>query len=209
VTSPHAPTLLTAELLGSDPILTFNAWLAEAEMASGMRYPNAVTLSTVDAQGNPDGRIVLLKGTDARGFQFFTNYDSRKGAALTATPRAALTFYWDAQGRQIRARGAVVRLPESESDAYFASRPRASRIGAWASRQSEAIDSRDALDAAYAEEEERFADLDVPRPPHWGGFVLSPTEVEFWQEVPFRLHDRFLFRKGEDGTWAPPTRISP
>lgn len=205
-------SFLTPESLGSDPFEAFSLWFAEAEAQSGMRYPNAMTLSTVDPDGDPDGRIVLLKGLDARGFHFYTNYTSSKGRALEANASASLMFYWDLQGRQVRVRGAVSRLPEEESDAYFASRPRESQIGAWASTQSGVIEAaRDALDAQYVSAEARFtAEQTVPRPPHWGGFVLSPREIEFWQEVPFRLHDRFRFFRAPDSiAWLPPVRLSP
>jgi pyridoxamine 5'-phosphate oxidase len=196
-TSPRP--LLTEETLGGDPILAFQRWLAEAGTTSGMTYPNAVALSTVDADGRPDGRIVLLKGADARGFTFFTNFASAKGRALEANPRAALTFYWDRLGRQVRARGGVERVPDAESDAYFASRPRVSRIGAWASEQSRPLSSRADLEARVAELEARHPGDEIPRPPHWGGFLLRPTEVEFWQEGPFRLHDRIRFRREGSG----------
>jgi pyridoxamine 5'-phosphate oxidase len=212
VTDGSDTSLLTPESLGSDPLEAFSRWFAEAEAQSGMRYPNAMTLSTVDPNGDPDGRIVLLKGMDARGFHFYTNYTSSKGRALEANASASLMFYWDLQGRQVRVRGTVSRLPEAESDAYFASRPRESQIGAWASIQSAVIESgRDALDAQYVSAEARFnPEQTVPRPPHWGGFVLSPREIEFWQEVPFRLHDRFRFVRAPDSmAWLPPVRLSP
>ncbi len=195
----HPRPLLTEEVLGGDPILAFQRWLAEAGTTSGLTYANAATLSTVDPQGHPEGRIVLLKGADERGFIFFTNYDSAKGRALEAHPQAALTFYWDRLGRQVRVRGGVERVPASESDAYFASRPRVSRIGAWASEQSRSLASRTELEARVAELEDRYPGEEIPRPPHWGGFLLRPREVEFWQEGPFRLHDRILFRREAPG----------
>jgi pyridoxamine 5'-phosphate oxidase len=203
---------LAPEAFGSDPFAAFARWMQEAEASSGMRYPNAMTLSTVTEDGTPDGRIVLLKGVDPRGFHFYTNYTSRKGRALSLNPRGALTFYWDLMGRQVRARGPVTRLPEAESDQYFESRPRDSRIGAWASVQSEVIESpRHALDARFEEASARFGPEGVvQRPPHWGGFVLSPIEIEFWQEVPYRLHDRFVFRReGPGDPWSLPVRLSP
>jgi pyridoxamine 5'-phosphate oxidase len=186
---------LTPEALGPDPLAAFRRWLAEAEAASGMRYPNAVTLATVDAEGRPDARIVLLKDADPRGFVVFTNYRSAKGRELEAHPEAALVFYWDAMGRQVRVRGPVERLAPTESDAYFQSRPRASRIGAWTSEQSAPIDGREGLESRYREVQARHEGAEVPRPPHWGGFLLRPREIEFWREGDWRLHDRIRFRR--------------
>lgn len=197
--TPSAPETLSREALGDDPLQAFQHWLSDAELDAGMRYPNAVTLSTVDAAGHPDGRIVLLKGVDDRGFLFFTNYGSAKGRALAVHPRGALTFYWDGMGRQVRARGPVERLSPEESDAYFASRPRVSRIGAWASEQSRELGGREVLNARVVEMEAIHPGDAIPRPPHWGGFVLRPEEVEFWQEGPFRLHDRILYRRSPSG----------
>ncbi len=194
---------LTSEALGTDPLSAFGRWLTDAEGGSGMRYPNAVLLSTVDADGIPEGRIMLLKGWDARGFLFYTNYQSAKGESLELHPWAGLTFYWDAQGRQIRAKGMVRRLSVEESDAYFLSRPRESRIGAWASAQSAPLESREALEAQITAVDERFRDADVPRPPQWGGYLLEPVAVEFWQEGAYRLHDRFRFtRTAPGGPWT-------
>ncbi len=205
------PPPLTPEALGGDPILAFRGWLAEAEgtaqapsdMApggdpapdAGMRYPNACTLATVDPEGGPDARIVLLKEVEDNGFHFYTNRRSTKGRQLQALGRAALVFYWDALGRQVRVRGSVERLPEEESDAYFRVRPRGSQMGAWASEQSAPIADREALEARYREAEARFASDAVPRPPHWGGYLLRPLEIEFWREGGWRLHDRILFRR--------------
>jgi pyridoxamine 5'-phosphate oxidase len=163
----------------------------------------------------PDGRIVLVKGVDERGFVFFTNYRSAKGRALAENPRAALTFYWDQLGRQVRVRGQVSEVEDRESDDYFKTRPRGSRVGAWASRQSEVIEGRETLEERCREIEARYAGGDVPRPPHWGGFVLRPEEVEFWQGRDDRLHDRILFRRqgavvagGGAPTWTT-ARLSP
>jgi pyridoxamine 5'-phosphate oxidase len=193
---------LTPEALGDNPVAAALAWVAEAAEASGMRYPNAVTLATVDADGRPDARIVLLKGGDDRGFLFFTNYRSAKARVLEEYPNAALVFYWDAMGRQVRVRGRTERLPVEESDAYFESRPRGSRVGAWASEQSMPIGDRDALEARYHEVDAEFADAEVPRPAHWGGFLLRPLEVEFWSEGTWRLHDRIRFRRSSpDDAW--------
>lgn len=187
----------------ADPLRAFEGWLARAESESGMRYPNAMTLVTLRADGQPDGRIVLLKGVDARGFQFYTNYTSHKGEALAAHPAAALVFYWDSLGLQVRVRGRTERLSAEESDAYFASRPRDSRVGAWASQQSQPIASRDGLEAAVAAQAERFgSEGPVPRPPHWGGFLLVPSEIELWEEGDWRLHDRVLYRRAStDSPW--------
>lgn len=198
---------LTPERLGPDPLAAFSRWLDEAEAESGMNYPNAATLSTISEAGDPDGRIVLVKGVDQRGFRFFTNYHSAKGRALEARPQAALTFYWDGMGRQVRVRGDAERLAAEESDAYFASRPRGSRLSAWASSQSRPLADRDELLARYREVEERYEGREVPRPDHWGGFLLRPREVEFWQEAPYRMHDRLLYR-GADGEWTI-SRLSP
>jgi pyridoxamine 5'-phosphate oxidase len=216
-TTPPVP--LTPEALGPDPIRAFRQWLADASGAAnapsdtapggdpppdaGMRYPNALTLATVDAQGRPDARIVLLKGVDARGFQFFTNYRSAKARQLEGAGHAALVFYWDATGRQVRVRGPVERLPDEESDAYFQVRPRGSRIGAWTSEQSTPIESREALEARHHETEARFQEGEVPRPEHWGGYLLRPLEVEFWREGAWRLHDRILYRREPEPEPAP------
>ncbi len=200
-------TSLSPRRLGPDPLQAFSRWLDDARDESRMNYPNAATLSTVSEAGTPDGRIVLVKGVDGRGFRFFTNYESAKGAALRARPVAALTFYWDHMGRQVRVRGGVTRLPPDESDAYFSSRPRGSRLGAWASSQSRPLDDREQLMRRYREVEERYEGREVPRPKHWGGFLLVPDEVEFWQEAPFRMHDRLLYRRADE-EWEV-TRLSP
>jgi pyridoxamine 5'-phosphate oxidase len=168
---------------------------------------NAMTLATADGQGRPSARVVLLKGVDERGFIFFTNYESRKGEQLTANPHAALVFYWADQERQVCVTGPVSKLPVQESEAYFKTRPRGSQVGAWASRQSSVARDRAELESRWAEIEKRFHSQEVPLPPYWGGFVLSPTQMEFWQGRPNRLHDRFRYTKSADG-WAI-ERLSP
>lgn len=169
---------------------------------------NAMTLATVDKDGRPSARIVLLKGLDERGFVFFTNYESRKGRELQENPHAALVFYWPGQERQVNVAGAVAKVPAAESEAYFASRPRGSRIGAWASHQSSVVRDRAELEARWAEHEEQFPGETIPIPPYWGGYVLRPDRIEFWQGRPNRMHDRFCYTRKRDASWEI-ARLSP
>ncbi|WP_339915058.1 pyridoxamine 5'-phosphate oxidase [uncultured Brevundimonas sp.] len=183
-----------------EPTGLFVDWMADARRTEPSDA-NAMTLATVDADGLPDCRIVLLKDVDARGFTFYSNSESAKGEQLASCPAASLVFHWKSLRRQVRVRGTVERVGAAEADAYFASRARESRIGAWASDQSRPLDSREALEAAVARETARFADQDVPRPEHWTGWRLVPDTVEFWRDRPFRLNDRLRFqRKGQ--TWS-------
>jgi pyridoxamine 5'-phosphate oxidase len=190
----------------ADPLATVRAWIDEAA-ATGVEEPTAAALATADAAGGPSLRFVLLRGIDERGARFFTNYESRKASELEANPRAALALYWHSLHRQVRLEGHVQRLAPEESDAYFASRARESRIGAWASRQSRELDSREQLDAQVAEVEERFAGAEVPRPDFWGGYLLAPEVVELWIGRANRLHDREQWRRTGDG-WTM-RRLSP
>lgn len=196
---------LELESLPSDPIVLFRRWLEEAERA-GIRLPNAIALATASADGRPSIRHVLLRGIDA-GFVFFTNHGSRKGTELGENPRAAFSAYWRELDRQISVSGDVARVSDEESDAYFATRPREARLGAWASRQSSVLASRDELMDRYAEVDSRYPGEDVPRPSFWGGYRVTPSAVEFWQGRRHRLHDRFRYDRAGDG-WSI-RRLSP
>ena len=191
--------------LAADPVTQFAAWFADA-MAAGLPEPNAMVLATASAGGRPGARTVLLKGYDERGFVFYTNYESRKGRDLAENPRACLLFPWHPMRRQVRVEGPVVRLPKEESAAYFRSRPYGSRIGAWASRQSAVLPSREALDRRFAELAERWPE-DPPVPDFWGGYRVVPEEVEFWQGRLDRLHDRLRYRRS--GTAWVVERLAP
>lgn len=190
---------LTRESLDPDPFVQFEAWFAEA--AEVVREPEAMCLSTADGEGNPDSRMVLLKGVGPEGFRFFTNYEGAKAAQLEAVPAAALLFFWADLERQIRIRGPVAKLPPEESDAYYATRGRNSRLGAWASPQSQVIpDRREELDRLQEEAAARFeGEEEIPRPGHWGGYLVTPVQFEFWQGRQARLHDRFRYLPEGDG----------
>ncbi len=185
----------------TDPFARFEAWFAEAT-ASEPVDANAMTLATATADGTPAARIVLLKGADRRGFVFYTNTESRKGEELAVNPRAALLFHWKSLGRQIRIEGVVEPATVAEADAYFASRARISKLGAWASDQSRSLADRALLERRLGEYEAKFPEDDIPRPPHWAGYRLIPHRFEFWQNMPYRLHDRTTYERGADGTWA-------
>jgi pyridoxamine 5'-phosphate oxidase len=197
---------LEFESLPSNPVELFRRWYEEAERA-GIRLPNAIALATASADGRPSIRHVLLRDVDDRGFVFYTNHGSRKGAELAQNPRAAFSIYWRELDRQVSVTGDVSRVSDEESDAYFATRPREARIGAWASRQSAELASRDELMERVAAFDARYPDDEVPRPSFWGGYRVTPLTVEFWRGRAHRLHDRFLFeRSGDDWTIR---RLSP
>ncbi len=193
--------------LDADALVQFQRWLGEA-VREQLTEPNAMILATVDAAGQPWTRTVLLKGCDERGFTFFTSYDGAKARQLAANARAAATFWWGALERQVNIAGTVSKVSREESERYFRTRPAASQIGAWASRQSEAIASRAQLERQYEEARAKFGEADIPLPPHWGGYCLAPSAVEFWQGRRSRLHDRFRYSRRPAAEWKL-ERLSP
>lgn len=185
---------LDEETAGTDPIAFFSKWFKEAESAR-ITEINAMTLATADAQNRPHARIVLLKGLDDRGFVFFTNYDSAKGRHIAENPNVSLLFFWKELERQVRIDGRIEKVPAEESDIYFHSRPEGSRLGAWASPQSREIPHRNILELNYAKYEAEFSGISIPRPEHWGGYIVIPERIEFWQGRSSRMHDRILFKR--------------
>jgi pyridoxamine 5'-phosphate oxidase len=192
----------------TDPFSLFSLWFADAK-AKEVNDPNAMALATADADLLPNVRIVLLKGVDPHGFVFYTNSESQKGGELEANPQAALVFHWKSLNRQVRVRGRIEPVTSSESDAYFASRPRDSQIAAWASQQSRRLDTRATFDAAITATEKRYEGKTVPRPPHWFGYRVVPQTIEFWHDRPFRKHDRIVFSRPGTGTGWEKTRLYP
>jgi len=190
-----------AETPERDPYVLFARWFAEAE-AKEANDPNAMAVATVGADGMPSLRMVLLKGYDGQGFVFYTNYESRKGTQLLAHPKAALLFHWKSLRRQVRIEGPVEPVTEAEAESYFASRPKQSQIGAWASQQSRPLKSRFELEKQVALHAARYAIGKVPRPPYWSGFRVRPRYFEFWEDRPFRLHDRVVYEAAAEGGWA-------
>lgn len=212
-THEHKPVVAGDFTSAEEPYALFAEWLREAE-ASEPNDPNAMALATVDADGLPNVRMVLLKGVDGadatpRGFVFYTNLESAKGRELVETPKAALCFHWKSLRRQVRVRGLVSVVSGAEADAYYASRARGSRLGAWASAQSRPLESRFALEKAVAAITARYPIGEIPRPPHWSGFRITPLEIEFWHDRPFRLHDRLVFRRADAGAGWEKQRLYP
>jgi pyridoxamine 5'-phosphate oxidase len=205
----HPSWLTTGDFTAADePVRLFAKWFEEATLAE-QAEANAMSVATVDADGMPNVRMVLLKGFDERGFVFYSNQASKKGRELAGQPKAALVFHWPAMKRQVRVRGTVDPVPDAEADAYFASRARLSQIGAWASKQSEALESRMAFEKAIAVQMAKYAVGSIPRPPYWSGYRIMPLAIEFWQDRPFRLHDRLQFQRSAQGAPWHRTRLYP
>ena len=192
---------LHARSMLPDPIAQFAAWYRRALRCLTLEFPDAMCLSTIDENGSPDGRFVLLKGFDDRGFVFFTNAESRKGRSLAQRPQAALSFYWEPLQRQVRVQGNVEEASAAEADEYFASRARLSRIGAWASQQSRPLSSYAELRARVKEFQKKYPGSEIPRPPYWRGYRVIPRRIEFWQLRANRLHDRFVYERQDEGQW--------
>lgn len=192
---------LSEKDLSSDPIIQFDLWYEDAVKAE-LIHPNAFTLATSTNDGKPSSRVLLLKDFDEKGFVFYTNSHSKKGDDLSGNPFAAMSFWWGKLERQVRIEGAIEKVSSDEADEYFSSRPRGSQIGAWASEQSSVIDSRDTLDQRFEEYENKYKDMNVPRPPYWDGYRLIPNSIEFWQGRDNRLHDRIRYILQVDGTWT-------
>jgi pyridoxamine 5'-phosphate oxidase len=203
----YARARLDEQHVDPDPIAQFGKWFGEARNAK-LLEPNAMTLATATPEGVPSARLVLLKGFDARGFTFFTDYRSQKGRELEANPYAALAFFWGELERQVRITGTVTKLSREESEEYYRTRPRGSRLGAWTSHQSAVLSSREALEQRLQEVSAKFPGEDVPLPPHWGGYLVRPESVEFWQGRPDRLHDRIRYTRRSGEGWAI-ERLSP